>query len=716
MPRAASPQSPPTHFLQCCPWSLLSPDGSIQRGSPSRTMFPFPGFNESPPEPKPALLATPIQIGTLTIANRVVMAPMTTGFATAKGLPSARQLAWYGARAAGGASLVIVEETLVLGDKRCLAAYPPRLRLSDDRRIAPFRRLARTIADGGAIPAIQLSYPGVADVAALQRTDLDRIVAAFIAACGRAKEAGFRLVELQALPSRLLGQLLSVATNRRRDRYGRTFDGRLRAHTDILAGALAAQDLPIVVRFSADERTPRGTTLQDASRIAVALQQAGVSALEIVGGATSNPPTELLSSGVGEATRADLASAISQAVTVPIFTNGRIISSDAAERVLREGQASVLSLGRALLADPAWMAKEQMGIELEVIPCISCMACFTPTPDGGTGCPVNGDAGREYLPPLFIPDAPRRVAILGANLPGLELARVVAARGHTVEISTEGLPLGGLLGLRAGVPGNAEFGRAFLYFGDRLTELGVAITDAPQSSADVTVDCRPGGEFRPSWANGKAALLAGELLGRDLHEMYGIGRRVAVAGPGALAAETALFLAGWGRRPTVVVPGPEDSPFPDVHPTHAARLLERLEGYKVPLVANSTIVEWIYDEDRRSKLVIRRRDKVETLEPFHTAVAVSGWPLILPATTSHRTGHPASAGASTPTGHHLVAFRGRTSLTAPGEQLSPWPQSLRFRPVPNEIPTGTTIRLGDTVYPEPLRDLVAYANLLGRVI
>src|SRR5439155_23688515 len=117
-----------------------------------------------------------------------------------------------------------------------------------------------------------------------------------------------------------------------------------------------------------------------------------------------------------------------------------------------------------------------------------------------------------------------------------------------------------------------------------------------------------------------------ELLGRDLHQLYGIGRRVAVVGSGALAAEVALFLAGWGRRPWVIVPGSTDDPFPDVHPMHAARLLERLEGYKVPLVTGAAPLAWRYDEDRKSALRILRQGQEEVLQPFHSTVSAAGWP------------------------------------------------------------------------------------------
>jgi hypothetical protein len=222
--------------------------------------------------------------------------------------------------------------------------------------------------------------------------------------------------------------------------------------------------------------------------------------------------------------------------------------------------------------------------------------------------------------------------------------------------------------------------------------------------------------------------LTADVLRRDLHEMYGVGRRVAVAGPGALAAEVALFLAGWGRRPTVIVPGGDDAPFPDAHPTHAARLKERLAGYKVPLVTGATPLEWRYDPGRRSQLRVRRPGGEEVLGPFHTAIAAAGWPL--KAEVSGRRS-PVSGQASQAS-EASSRERGVWSPTELGPRLRPtgagaagdpatgedvtWPLAVYTPPVPDAVPDGTTVVLGDTPYPEPLRDLVAYAHLLARLL
>jgi 2,4-dienoyl-CoA reductase-like NADH-dependent reductase (Old Yellow Enzyme family) len=646
-------------------------------------MFDLPGLGQIAPLPQQ--LDAPGQIGPLAPRNRVVVAAMTTGFASSAGRPTPRLVAWYGARAAGGAGTVIVEETYVLDEPSGLPAVPRHLRLTGEGALPSFRRLVRTIHEGGALAMLQIGPPRLGDPSTLRASEIGRAVAACAATAQLAQRAGFDGVQIQAIPSRLFGLLLSPLSNKRHDRYGRSSGGRLRALRESVEAVrrTTADALPVLVKLTADERHPKGINPDVAAEIVRSLAAAGVAGFEIVGGAGpgSVPASELLSCGVGEATRADLSAAIRTALQgtgAVTICSGRIVSADSAEKVLRSAEADLTALGRAALADPAWTAKVRAGLEDEIAPCIGCMACFTPAPDGGIGCPVNGDSGHEYLPPMARTENPRRIAVLGASLAGLELARIAASCGHEVSITTSGLPLGGLLGLRAGVPGNAEFGRAFLYVGDKLRELGVFIEEELEGDWDLTVDCRPGPELKPQWARGKGVLFAGGLLGRDLHEMYGIGRRVVVAGPGALVAEVALFLAGWGRRCTVVVPGKEDSPFPDVHPSHAARLLERLEGYKVPLVTGAIAREWRPDEDRKSQLIVERDGKLETLEPFHSVVSAEGW-----------------------------------------EKPSTWPQRSQLpRRVPNlaGVPTGYVLKVGDTLYPEPLRDAVLFANRLGRVL
>jgi hypothetical protein len=162
----------------------------------------------------------------------------------------------------------------------------------------------------------------------------------------------------------------------------------------------------------------------------------------------------------------------------------------------------------------------------------------------------------------------------------------------------------------------------------------------------------------------------------------------------------------------VIVPGPDEDPFPDVHPMHATRLRERLEGYRVPLVTGATPVAWRFDPQRKSELVVRRApaarraarrpkgasDGEETLGPFQSVVTAEGW--APPAGQRSRV----QGGGQGPEGG------------AASEVEHRWPQAVFGLRAPDGVPDGARLVLGDTPFAEPLRDLVQYAHLLGRAL
>jgi NADPH-dependent 2,4-dienoyl-CoA reductase/sulfur reductase-like enzyme len=406
--------------------------------------------------------------------------------------------------------------------------------------------------------------------------------------------------------------------------------------------------------------------------------EAGATVIEIVPGPQFDDPSLPLVAGSGEAVLATQGAKLATLLAdsgcaVPIILGGRIVSPLGAEAALAVAGIDAVSIGRALIADPAWLAKIRAGIDSEIVPCIGCLACLEHSEtrlnlegpadrlasfalDGRIGCVTNGDAGHEATSTTDA-TSPRRITVLGTGLPGLEFARVAASRGHEVTIVPDSYPLGGITGLRAGVPGNAELGRAPLSAFERLRRIGVTVSATTPPDADFTVDARPPPVLPVDWGSGRNVLRAAEVLGRDLHQMYGIGRRVAVCGPGALTAEVALFLAGWGRRPTVIVPGSLADPFPDVHPMYAARLRERLFGYKCELVTGATAQEWRDARDRKSHLVVRRDDGEATLGPFQTAVDCRGWDA--PRVTGS---HGAVVGDATLASELRVLVRAATNL------------------------------------------------------
>ncbi len=585
------------------------------------------------PAPEPMRLLTPWVLpapgggAALPLANRVAMAPMSTGLADELGHPTRATVAWYVARARGGTALVIVEPTLVSRPTGPRADRP--LVLAADEDVEAFARLAEAVAGAGAAISLSLEHPDRRAFETISTADLGLALAAFGAAARRARDAGFRAIQLSLDAASFLGRSLARATNRRSDRYGRGPEGRRTLAREAVR-IVAAVGLPVIVRIPCAAVDPVSIPVEDAASLGEAMCLAGATALEIAPGPTWDDGSLPLVAGNGEAVLTTQASAIGAAVAargvmVPILASGRIVSALGAEAALRVPGVEAVAIGRALVADPAWTAKVRAGIESEIVPCIGCLACLDRDPGETIACVTNGDAGRESLA-LVPTETPRRMVVVGAGLPGLEFARVAATRGHDVTVVTGGMPLGGITGLRAGVPGNAEYGQAALAMVQRLRDLGVAMFEVPPDDIELVVDARPAAPLPVSWATGRNVLVAADVLGRDLHQMYGIGRRVATCGPGALAAEVGLFLAGWGRRVTVIVPGTLEAPFPDVHPMQAARLRERLLGYRCELLTGTVPVRWHDSRDRKSRLEVLRDGVPTVLGPFQTAVDCLGWP------------------------------------------------------------------------------------------
>ena len=345
-------------------------------------------------------------------------------------------------------------------------------------------------------------------------TEVKRLIADFGTAAARARAAGFDGVELQAGHGNLIHQFLSRVTNKRRDRFGRGPAGRLRLLRDALIGHPQRRRRRLPHRRPHQRRRVDRTRLRRGPRAGdrpCRRRCRRRTAIHVSAGTPEAREDIPFCAGVGEATLAGLAVSIRAALgpAVPIIASGRILSPETAEQLLTAGPADLVALGRALVADPAWPRKVAAGRSEEVWPCVGCMACQLPATEPGIGCPINAESGHESELTIAPAPQPRRVAIWGTGLPGLEAARVAALRGHEVTIYADDWPLGGLLGLRSVVPGLAEMGRAILAYATALKELAVPVLDGRPSptDADVILDARP--TARATHPTGSAARLSG---------------------------------------------------------------------------------------------------------------------------------------------------------------------------------------------------------------
>jgi 2,4-dienoyl-CoA reductase-like NADH-dependent reductase (Old Yellow Enzyme family)/thioredoxin reductase len=547
-------------------------------------------------------LLSGISVGGLELANRLVMSPMEVDFGSPEGEVTARTIDHYRERAKGGVGLVIVEATCVEAATGRLG--PHQLVIDSDRGLAGFRRLARAVRRAGARVLLQLHHggrkttslvtgaPPVAPSAIvnhfgetpreLDGDEIRDLVERFAEAAARARMASFDGVELHAAHGYLLSQFLSPTYNRRRDAYGGSVENRARFLLEVVAAVKrrVGNDFPLFCRLSAVEYRAEdsirpladGVTLEQSLEVAGLLERAGVHALDVsatlVGEAAMHPMSW------PEGFLLPLAAAIKKGVSIPVIASGRI-PPELGERTLAAGEADLIAMGRALLADPCLPRKLAQGRPRDIRPCIFCPVCLDPVlSSSGARCAVNPSLGHErQLRPR--PAASRkRVWVVGGGPGGMEAARVARLCGHRVVLCEEGEVLGGELLLGSPFrPVRAALDRLRRYLIWQIDQLGIDVRLGVRSVAELVGSGLPGsglpgsglpGSGLPADERPDAVVLAtpGEPETRELPGADGehvltaasvlggaaTGDDVAVVGGEFLGCEAALYLAEEGKR------------------------------------------------------------------------------------------------------------------------------------------------------------------------
>jgi 2,4-dienoyl-CoA reductase (NADPH2) len=422
-------------------------------------------------------LFTPIRIGSMELANRLVMSPMTTGYATQDLLPSPQLLEYLEARARGGVGLITLEACTI--DRRH-REVPRSMHFSSDAVIGAHRELTDRIHSHGVKVQPQLVHPGPDGLAPflekipslgpsvipsyltgvpsreLETDEIDRIVEQYGDAARRVREAGYDGIELHAAHGyMLIGSFLSPWRNKRGDAYsGDTAEGRTRLLLEVL-GAIkgaAGHDFPVTLRISGYEGVPGGRALSDTQRMAPRLVEAGVDAFHVSGGVIDRLTSQIVTgSHYPDGHNVPAAAALKLVVEVPVMVVGRIHDPRLAERILERGSADLIAMGRPLLADPQLPNKARRARFAAIRRCISCQNCIDSMETASLSCAVNGLSGRESeLRVTPVPRA-RRVVVVGGGPAGLEAARIAALRGHRVVLLEKQRTLGGALLLAATV-------------------------------------------------------------------------------------------------------------------------------------------------------------------------------------------------------------------------------------------------------------------------
>jgi 2,4-dienoyl-CoA reductase-like NADH-dependent reductase (Old Yellow Enzyme family) len=531
------------------------------------------------------LYATPIALGPVSLKNRFVMSAMGSGLGDPSGAPNERLIRYLEARAEADVAMIIVEATGVMATLR----YTPRQpSLAVDSLLPSWRELARRIHRQGAKIAVQLQHPGRQTLdqsdgepvapspigtrhggpapRALSVGEIEEIVASFGSAAARARAAGLDAAELHAGHGYLFTQFLSPAANHRDDAYGGSLENRFRFLQQVVRSiqSAAGEDYPIIARLSFDEFVDGGATLEESLRVAHWLKELGIVALRVSGGSNDQripvmiPPTDAPRGIFWEHSKI-----VRTEVGLPVDAAARIQTAELAERLLREGFADFISLGRPLLADPGFVRKALATSSAATRPCIACnQGCIDRILDRRIGmitCLVNPEVGREHEALLDQPrPTPRKVMIAGAGPAGIEAALVARLLGHDVRLFEVGPTLGGEFAYAHRPPGKEDFASFLPFCQEELRRLDVdvqmntSVDEMLIAAQDADILIWAAGAYRrPPFAESPVRQCSVTDLYRD-----GIpsGRSAVVLGTSWEGAETALALAAAGIEVTCLEP------------------------------------------------------------------------------------------------------------------------------------------------------------------
>ena len=533
-------------------------------------------------------LFSPGRIGSVRVKNRILAAPMEKNLALPTGAVTQRYIDYVEARAAGGAALLLLESMYVhpAGQN-----HRHQLGIHDDELIPGYRRLIDACHRHEALVGAELQFGGRqvsslitgrqplapspvpctvlagGDIPrALTLDEISELVQAFADAARRAVTAGFDVVEVHGAHGYLVGQFLSPYANHRDDDYGGDVERRLRFPLEVVRAVREAigPRVPLLYRLTADEHVEGGLTLADTCEIAPRLQAAGVDLLDVSAGIYESAmwiaqPMEMTPGCLAPAARA-----IRGAVTIPVSVAGRITDGRVASDILERGDADFVTLGRALHADPDLPRKIREGRESEICACVACLTCNDLL---GKNVPVlclaNTRTGREREYAIRRTGRPERIVVVGAGPAGLEAARVLALRGHSVTVFERMAEPGGQLLLSRHVPGRAELAALAASLAASAARAGVELRFGMRATVEsvlaehpdtvvLATGAEPGVPPIPGIAKA-SAVAPFDVLRRP----GGHVRRALVVGGGMLGVATAHVLAERGVEVVVTEPGAE---------------------------------------------------------------------------------------------------------------------------------------------------------------
>ncbi|MFE7804833.1 FAD-dependent oxidoreductase [Streptomyces sp. NPDC057430] len=518
--------------------------------------------------PYPHLLS-PLDLGFTTLPNRVLMGSMHVGLEeTENGFE--RMAAFYAERARGGVGLIV---TGGIAPNEAGRPWDGGAKLSTEDEVAEHKLITDAVHSEGGRIAMQILHfgryayhPALVAPSAIQApispfvpneltdAEVEQTVEDYARCAELARAAGYDGVEVMGSEGYLINEFIAAATNHRTDRWGGSYENRVRFPLEIVRRIRerVGEDFIVVYRLSMLDLVPGGSTLEEVVSLAQEIEAAGATIINTgIGWHEARIPT--IATSVPRGAYTWVTKKLMGSVSIPLVTSNRINTPEVAEQILAEGRADIVSMARPFLADPDFVAKAAADRADTINTCIGCnQACLDHTFSLKiTSCLVNPRACHETELVLSPTRLAKRIAVVGAGPAGLAFSVSAAERGHSVTLFDAASEIGGQLNIAKRVPGKEEFDETLRYFRTQLVERGVEVRlNTPVAADDLD------GYDEVVVATGVTPRTP-EIEGVDhpsvvsyldvLRDGAPVGERVAIVGAGGIGFDVAEFLTDGGE-------------------------------------------------------------------------------------------------------------------------------------------------------------------------